>query len=583
VFGEQVRKYRQRLGLSQEDLGHEAAIDPKTIRGIETGRRTPRASTVRQLADALGLSGQERQRFCASAAQRPAGADERGSRALTPAQLPPDVSAFTGRGAELARLDELLEAGESAVPIAVICGLPGVGKTALAVHWARAVRLRFPDGQLYTDLRGFAQQPPLRPVDALGALLRGIGVKPEDIPIDAAEAAALFRSLVSGRRLLIVLDNAHAAAQVRPMLPGDPGCLVLVTSRNGLSGLIARDGAHRVELGVLPPGEAIELLRRTAGHTRIAAEPDAAVALAEACGRLPLALRIVAAHLGERPNQSIGGHVSELRAAPGLAALELHGDADASARAAFALSYQDQPPAVRRMFRLLALAPGPDVGVDVAAALAGAAATDAVRLLEELVSAHLVQRSESDRYGQHDLLRRYSGELVRAEEPDAEPAGGGDGEPVLREREPGPHLGRGGTAEPGRRGMPGEHRGAGAVSVAHRGPAAQLLLDQPGHGGLAHHGTGGDERRGRARGRAGARGRADQPRGGVRNSRAVPRLHRSPSPESGPQPRGRLGRRRGVFARQARDRARRDRRQPVRDGVFQVRPRSEQERWSARR
>jgi tetratricopeptide (TPR) repeat protein/transcriptional regulator with XRE-family HTH domain len=420
VFGEQVREYRRRLGLTQEDLGRKATVDPKTIRSVETGRRTPRPSTVQQLADALGLGGKERERFVASAARRSGRANEYPSRPLTPAQLPPDIATFTGRDVELARLDELLaETGGPAVPIAVICGLPGIGKTALAVHWAHTARLRFPDGQLYIDLRGFAPQPSLPSTDALGALLRGVGARPEDIPIEPAYAMALFRSMVSGRRLLIVLDNAHDAGQVRPMLPGDPGCLVLVTSRNGLSGLIARDGARRIELGVLPLGEAIELLRRTAGHGRIAAEPDAAAALAEACGRLPLALRIAAAHLGDRPHQSIDAQVGDLRGAAGLAALELEGDADSSIRAAFALSYQDQAPAARRMFRLLALAPGPDLGVEAVAALA-AEPIHAARLLERLVSAHLVQRSEAGRYGLHDLLRRYSGELVRAEEPQAQ-------------------------------------------------------------------------------------------------------------------------------------------------------------------
>ena len=420
MFGEQVREYRQRLGLTQEDLGRKAAVDPKTIRGIETGRRTPRPSTIQQLAGALGLSGKERDWFLASAARLSGEADDHASRALPPAQLPPDVASFTGRDVELTRLDELLgETGGSAVPIAVICGLAGVGKTALAVHWAQTARRRFPDGQLYIDLRGFAPQPSLQSIDALGALLRGVGVRPEDIPIEPADAMALFRSMVSGRRLLIVLDNAHDAGQVRPMLPGDPGCLVLVTSRNGLSGLIARDGARRIELDVLPLGEAIELLRHTAGHVRIAAEPDAAAALAEACGRLPLALRIAAAHLSDRPHQSIDTQVSELRGAAGLAALELDGDADSSIRAAFALSYQDQALAARRMFRLLALAPGPDLSVAAAAALA-AAPILAARILERLVSAHLVQRSESGRYGLHDLLRRYSDELARAEEPQAE-------------------------------------------------------------------------------------------------------------------------------------------------------------------
>ena len=336
-----------------------------------------------------------------------------------PAQLPPAVADFTGRGDQLAELDRLCTGPDPAAVLVTICGPPGVGKTALAVRWAHAARDRYPDGQLFLDLHGYAQAPPMRPVDALGPLLRGVGVPPEAIPPDPAEATALFRTTVSDRRVLLVLDNARDAGQVRSLLPGGTGCLVVVTSRDRLSGLVARDGARRLTLDVLAPAESLALLRRTVPGDRVAAEPAAAADLAAACGHLPLALRIVAANLSDRPQRSIAGYVAELRTAPGLTALEVDGDDDASTRAAFRLSYQALEEPVRRVFRLLALAPGPDIGLPAATALA--AVPHCERLLGTLTAAHLLRRVEM-RYTWHDLIRRYADELLRSDEPEADRA-----------------------------------------------------------------------------------------------------------------------------------------------------------------
>jgi tetratricopeptide (TPR) repeat protein len=303
------------------------------------------------------------------------------------------------------------------VAIAALAGTAGVGKTALATHWAHRVRDRFPDGQLHINLRGYSSSPPMRPIEALSQLIPALGVPADQVPVDLDQAAAMYRSLLSGKRMLVVLDNARSADQVRPLLPGAPGCLVLLTSRDRLAGLVARDGAHRIGLDVLRSDEADTLLSHVLGPERVAAEPEATVALAEACAYLPLALRIAAANLSHHPVRRIGDHVAELRAGNRLAALAVQGDEETAVRTAFDLSYLVLPEPVRRMFRLVGLVPGPDVTVPAAAALAGIPVDEAERLLDRLASGHLVTEHAPDRYGCHDLLRRYAAE--RAEQEDA--------------------------------------------------------------------------------------------------------------------------------------------------------------------
>jgi DNA-binding SARP family transcriptional activator/tetratricopeptide (TPR) repeat protein len=340
---------------------------------------------------------------------------------VTPAQLPNDVAWFTGRDSHLARLDAKL-AGEgdpapTAVVISALDGSAGVGKTALAVHWAHRVRDRFPDGQLYVNLRGYAAGSPLRPIEALAGFLHALGVPAEEIPADEGRAAALYRSLLAGRRMLVVLDNANHPDQVRPLLPGGAGCLVLITSRDQLAGLTAVDGATRITLDVLTPAEARTLVTRMLGAWRAEAEPESVDELARLCGHLPLALRIAAANVSTHPRWTVADYITRLRADP-LAALQVDGDPQAAVRATFDLSYAALPADAQHLFRVLGLGPGPDLTADAAAALAGIAPAQAARLLDRLSSVHLVDERAPGRYTMHDLLRRYAAEQAATEDPE---------------------------------------------------------------------------------------------------------------------------------------------------------------------
>ena len=341
------------------------------------------------------------------------------SPALTPSQLPADVAGFVGRADDLRQLDALLpergDHAETALGVAVVAGMAGVGKTALAVHWAHQVADQFPDGQLYLDLRGYATTPQLRPIEGLRQLLHGLGV--DQVPADLEEAAGLYRSVTAGRRLLLLFDNAATADQVRSLLPGSPGCLVAVTSRDRLAGLVATHGARRLVLGPLPPEEAQALLGEVVGAERIKAEPEAAAELARACSHLPLALRIAAANLADDPEQPISGQVATLRVGDRLAALEIEGDPDAAVRAAFGASYQRLAAPERQLFRLLGLVPGPHFTASGAAALVGPSAGDTRASLDRLAAAHLVDRYVPGRYRLHDLLRLYAAERAQEIDP----------------------------------------------------------------------------------------------------------------------------------------------------------------------
>jgi DNA-binding SARP family transcriptional activator/tetratricopeptide (TPR) repeat protein len=337
-----------------------------------------------------------------------------------PAQLPWDVVGFCGRTPEIAALDAVLPAheGQPSSTVVVVSGMAGVGKTALAVHWAHLARHRFPDGQLYLDLRGYAQAPPVRPIEALSWLLRGLGVEPAKVPVDVVEAAAVYRTLLADRRALVVFDNARDAEQVRPLLPGGGDCLVVVTSRDRLSGLVALQGARQVALDVLTPDESLVLLEQVLGAERVAAEPEPAAELTRLCAHLPLALRIAAANMAGEADTTIRRFVERLRSDDRLANLEVPGDPHAAVRAAFDSSYRVLPPAARRLFRLVSMIPGQDFTIAAAASLTAEQPRTARSTVDLLTRAHLLGQPRAGRYAVHDLLRWYG--LGRAEQEDGE-------------------------------------------------------------------------------------------------------------------------------------------------------------------
>ncbi|MFC5851755.1 BTAD domain-containing putative transcriptional regulator [Streptomyces chlorus] len=339
-----------------------------------------------------------------------------------PAELPHDAAGFAGRTGELARLHALLppEGGQGptkTVVISAIGGAAGIGKTALAVHWAHQVRDRFPDGQLYVNLHGFDHdRPHLKPNEALELLLRSLGLPASEIPSHEEAQGRVYRTLLADRRLLVLLDNAASAEQVRPLLPGSPSCCVVVTSRNRLADLVVRDGAHALPLSLLLPTEARALLSRTLGEERLSVDPLAVDGLIRLCGGLPLALRVAAARLAGDPGLHPADLVTEMSEGNRLQALEPDGDENSPLRAAFSVSYGVLVPAARRLFRLLGLFPGPEFTAKVAAALLGAPPSQARRLLGALAAAHLIEPVTVGRYRFHDLLREYARECAQVEE-----------------------------------------------------------------------------------------------------------------------------------------------------------------------
>jgi len=335
-----------------------------------------------------------------------------------PVQLPTDIVGLVGRATVANHVSDLLTSGaqRNATPIVVLSGLPGVGKTALATHIAHRLRPRFPDGQLYVNLRGYARAEPVTPADVLARFLRALGLAPDLVPLDVDEQSVLYRSMLADKRVLVVLDNANAAEQVRPLLPAEPGCAVLVTSRDSLSGLTAIEGATRFTLDALSTTDAISLLGSAIGDIRVVAEPTAAQELARLCGHLPLALRIAAANLSARNEISLSGYVAELQQGNRLAALAVEGDEQTAVRAAFDLSYSLLPQEAALLFRRLALVPGPDFTAYVAASLVDTGLGRAEQLLGQLLAASLVQDIGFQRYQLHDLMRYYAVQRGEAED-----------------------------------------------------------------------------------------------------------------------------------------------------------------------
>src|SRR5215471_18536320 len=440
-FGELLAGFRFSRGLSQDKLADRSGMSVRAIRGLERGQvGRPRWASVSLLADALALSDAERAAFREAAvglgrsAGGPGdggpgdggpgdGGPGDGGPARVPvalSQLPPDLEDFTGREGPLERLRARMAGrGEStAVVITGAVGKAGVGKTALAVHAGHQLRPLFPDGQLYVNLRGTEAQA-LAPAEVLGRFLRALGVQGQCLPEDVDSRAGLYRSLLADRRVLVVLDNAADEAQVRPLLPAGAGNAVLVTSRARLAGLTL---AEVIDLGVLPAGQAVELLGKIVGAGRVAAEPEAASQIASLCGYLPLALRIVGARLAAKP------HWRVQRLADRLAAHHRRLDeltvGDLEVRASFALSYRGVGELEQRAFRLLGLLQVPDFAPWMLAALLDVSAGDAEEIAERLADAQLVDAVAEDaaghlRYRCHDLLRLFAAERLAAEETQA--------------------------------------------------------------------------------------------------------------------------------------------------------------------
>ena len=339
--------------------------------------------------------------------------------AEVPRQLPAATSCFAGRSAELQRMTALLDdsrTSASAMLITAVDGMPGIGKTALAVYWAHQVASRFSDGQLYVNLRGFDPGGlPVSAAQAIRSFLDAFGIPAEQIPQSLDAQASLYRSRLAGRRVLVLLDNARDIEQVRPLLPGSPGCLVLITSRNQLTGLIA-EGAHPLTLDLPSDAEAHQLLERRLGSDRLVAEPRSARHMVDICGRLPLALSIVAARAVTHPHFSLTALTAELRSSgKSLEAFE-GGDPAANARAVFSWSYQQLSPAAARMYRSLGAHPGPDIAVAAAASLASVSAAEARSALAELARSNLIIEHMAGRFALHDLLRAYAVEKAAEHE-----------------------------------------------------------------------------------------------------------------------------------------------------------------------
>ncbi|MGH3213057.1 MAG: ATP-binding protein, partial [Trebonia sp.] len=430
-----LRGQRIAAGLTQEDLAERSGVSVRAIADMERGRtRRPYPSSVRALIRALGLPdatgtelvaryrapGDEPALAARPAVTAAAKTAEVPAEPAVPRQLPTAVPYFAGRTSELRLLDAMLSdagRGSTGVVISAIGGTAGVGKTALALNWAHRVAPNFPDGQLYANLRGFDPAgSPAEPADVLRGFLDALQVHPERFPATTEGLAALYRSLLADRTLLVLLDNAADVAQVRPLLPASPRCLVIVTSRRELSALAAAEGARLLSLDVLPEREAIELLAARLGTDRADAEPDAITQLATLCARLPLALSVIVARAAAAPNLPLAALVTELTELQGrLDALDV-GDPAANVRTVFSLSYRHLPETAAQMFRLLGLHPGPDISAPAAATLAGVPLAEARAALRDLTRASLIIESAPGRYGFHDLLRAYAAEQAALRE-----------------------------------------------------------------------------------------------------------------------------------------------------------------------
>lgn len=333
---------------------------------------------------------------------------------IVPRQLPPALGRLVGRRAELERLEAV-----SAAKLILVVGGAGVGKTTLAVHWAHQVADRFPDGQLFLDARGFDQAPPMSAAEALPRLIQALGWPAKDVPVALEAQIGLYRSILAGQRVLVVLDNAADPDLIRALIPPGSGSRMLVTSRDRLSGLVALESAAPVTLDVLGLDEAVALLAETVGPERVEREPEAAARLAELCARLPLALRVAAAKVAAGPHRTLADYVAELGGQDLLSKLEVAGDQRTAVRGAVGRSHETLTPEGRRLLRLVGLVPNTGITVPAAAALSGYPAEETAGLLDDLARVHLMNAG-SGRYTCHDLVVTYAAERAAAEDPQDE-------------------------------------------------------------------------------------------------------------------------------------------------------------------
>jgi tetratricopeptide (TPR) repeat protein/transcriptional regulator with XRE-family HTH domain len=415
---DRLAQRRRALGLTQEDLAALLEVQRSTVVRWERGQTQPLPWMRPRLARALQVPVGQLADLLDRAT--PAGPDPRGASVVrVPRQLPAAVAGFTGRNAELQALTGLAEYAKAGatgtVVISAIGGPAGVGKTALAVHWGHQVADRFPDGQLYVNLRGFDPAgAPMATIDAVRAFLDALGVPPAQVPAGLDAQAGLYRSLMSGRRFLVLLDNARDAKQVRPLLPGTSTCLTLVTSRSHLTGLIADPGAYPLYLDVLDRSDSVQMIVRRLGGRVQPADLPGVRELADLCGGLPLALSIAAAHAATRPRSMIPMLASDIRTGgTPLASLDT-GDQATSLRAVFSWSYQLISVLAAKLFRLLSAHPGAGISAAAAASLYGCPVAEVRRLLNELVEAGLLIEPHPGRFGFHDLLHSYAIEQAAA-------------------------------------------------------------------------------------------------------------------------------------------------------------------------
>jgi transcriptional regulator with XRE-family HTH domain len=427
TFAALLLRHRRAAGLTQEALAAASGVSARAVSDLERGRaRGPQDRTVGALADALGLPVDQRGGLLLAAragrARRAGEAVARDPEAdrfagLGWCELPAEVADLTGRDTEAEAVRELVDrharTGRRAAAVLAVSGTPGVGKTAFAVHLGHRFGARYPDGRFFLDLRGMEPAGRRGAAEALGALLLALGVARARIPASTESRAGMYRSVLRHRRLLLILDNAADEAQVRPLLPSSPSCLVVVTSRRILTGL---DAVHRMLLGVLRPPDAVSLLASIAGASRVAAEPAGARRVAELCGHLPLALRLAGNRLASRPHWDIANLVYQLSdRRHRLSALSA---GDRQVRTAFEVSYRQCRAETQRVFRRLCLAAGPEVTVATVALVAQVDLVAAERSLEELVDASLLDaRAARGRYALHDLLRLFATERLAEEEP----------------------------------------------------------------------------------------------------------------------------------------------------------------------